>query len=257
MVPMIENMYFAPNVERTAFKIGFSITPDLRLDTVVGDINYAKTYIFECEDSRASEDFCHKFFKEFNVRIYEGDGASEWFDISIFKVALKKVIRHAELLGITNHFKFLEKFSPIDRNPSLPDKPLIEIEESDIPDTETNRLHCTNYANLRYLVKHMARFDWTYIRQGGYELKYGIDDYAAVEELLNHNKYFRDTGHSCGFFRAHYKSKRKHTSHIIIQWTRVNSKTIRRTSELDLRLHCMSEMLDDLHGQMIDRTFCL
>ena len=255
MVPMMQHMYFAPNVEKTAFKIGFSITPDLRLDKVVGNISYAKTYIFECEDSKATEDFCHKFFKEFNVRIYEGDGASEWFDISIFKVALKKVIRHAELLGITKHFKFLERFTPIDKTPIS--SPLALTPIVNIPNEDVNDIHRTNYANLQYLTKHMASLDWKFLGTNAYDLKYGVDDYPAIDELLKHNKYLRDSGHGCGYFRVHYKSKRRYTSHIVIHWTQVNSKTIRRTSKSDLRLDCMSEMLDDLHTQMLDLTFCL
>ena len=105
---MMKYLYFAPNIENTAFKMGFSINPCLRLDTVVGNINYKKTYIFECEHAAAAEDFCHKFFKEFSVRIYEGDGATEWFDISIFKVALKKILKHTELLGIGQYFKYID-----------------------------------------------------------------------------------------------------------------------------------------------------
>jgi len=251
-------LYFAPNKERTAFKMGFSITPDIRLDTVVGDINYDKTYLFECDDAHATERFCHQYFKDFNVKIYEGDGATEWFDISIFKVALKKVIRHAELLGIVNHYKFMNRFTPIVKC-KMPNyqaaEGLIEFDDVIPPDPCVNLAHRTNYKNLHYLVEHMLDFDWTYLGTNTYELKFGRDEYKVIDDLLTHNKYSRDSGRTYGYFNVHWRSKRTYTSHIVIKWTTVNSKTILKSSPTDLRLDCMVGMLEDLHSQQLDSTF--
>ena len=111
-------LYLAPNTAYTAFKIGFSNTPDLRLNGVVGEISYRNTYTFECgtNDAQILEDFCHKYFKAFKVYPYkEGDGYSEWYDFSIFKAVKRKVIRHIKLFEITNHCKYFDKFSEIKR----------------------------------------------------------------------------------------------------------------------------------------------
>jgi len=105
-------LYFAPNIEKSGIKIGFSKYPDKRLDEVVGDIDYNKTYLFKCDNANAVEDFCHKYFKDFKVNIYEsGDGHTEWFNPCISTVAKELVLKHSELLGITEHFKYLNEFS--------------------------------------------------------------------------------------------------------------------------------------------------
>jgi len=104
-------LYLAPNIEGTAFKVGFSADPVSRLDMVVGDINYEKTYLFKCDNCALVENFCHEHFKEFNVQIYEsGDGYTEWFNASIYKVAKNLVIRNQELLGIVDHYFYFSKF---------------------------------------------------------------------------------------------------------------------------------------------------
>ena len=105
-------LYHAPNIERTGIKIGFSITPISRLNVVVGDIDYKRTYVFECENVPAVEDFCHKYFTDFSINLYEsGDGYTEWFDICIQKVAKDLMLRNKKLLGITDHFNYLDRFN--------------------------------------------------------------------------------------------------------------------------------------------------
>lgn len=127
-------LYHAPNVEKTGVKIGFSIKPNERLDRVVGDIDYKHTYVFDCENESIVEDFCHKYFSEFSINIYEsGDGYTEWFDICIQKVAKELLIRNTKLLGITNHFDYLELFKSDITNTPLQDVP--RISEYDIYET--------------------------------------------------------------------------------------------------------------------------
>jgi len=111
MVPMMDYIYFAPNKEYTAFKIGFSNKPDIRLSNVDGAIDFAKTYLFECVNKYSAEDFCHRYFEDFKVDIYEGDGKTEWFDIAIFKTAKDVLIKNQRMLSITNHYTFNESFA--------------------------------------------------------------------------------------------------------------------------------------------------
>jgi len=110
MGTMMDYIYFAPNKEYTAFKIGFSCRPDIRLSNVDGNVDYSKTYLFECKNKYSIEDFCHRYFKDFNVVIYEGDGSTEWFDIAIFKTAKDVLIQNQRMLSIINHYKFNESF---------------------------------------------------------------------------------------------------------------------------------------------------
>lgn len=108
----MDYLYFAPNKEYTAFKIGFSNMPDIRLHNVDGNIDYSKTYLFECDNKYSVEDFCHRYFKDFNVVIYEGDGSTEWFDIAIFKTAMDVIIKNKKMLSISDPYKFKENFTP-------------------------------------------------------------------------------------------------------------------------------------------------
>jgi len=107
----MDYLYLAPNIEKTAFKIGFSDKPDTRLNNVSGNIDYGKTHLFECHSVKETESFCHKYFNEFNIKIYEGDGSTEWFDISIFASVIKMLQRHSELLDIVKHYKYYSIFS--------------------------------------------------------------------------------------------------------------------------------------------------
>ena len=115
-------LYHAPNIEKTGIKIGFSIEPPSRLNKVMGDIDYKRTYVFECINEAAVEDFCHKYFSNFSIDLYEsGDGYTEWFDICIRKVAKDLLLRNTELLGIVDHFNYLDKFN------SKTTTPLMEV----------------------------------------------------------------------------------------------------------------------------------
>lgn len=106
----MDYIYLAPNKEYTAFKIGFSNKPDIRLSNVDGEVDYGKTYLFECNSKYSTEDFCHRYFKDFKVDLYTGDGSTEWFDIAIFKTARSVIIKNQGMLGIINHYKFNESF---------------------------------------------------------------------------------------------------------------------------------------------------
>lgn len=103
-------LYLAPNIERSAFKIGYSNNPASRLTKVDGNINFNKTYIFECAKPCKIESFCHKHFKDFKRKIYEGDGHTEWFDISIFELAKELLIKNVTLLQILDHFAYNKRF---------------------------------------------------------------------------------------------------------------------------------------------------
>jgi hypothetical protein len=121
-------LYFAPNKEKTGFKIGFSNEPNKRLRRVKGKIDYERTYIFDCKNNKHVEDFCHKYFEDFNIALYEsGDGKEEWYEICIFKVAIDLLLEHKELLGIKDHFLFKEKFS--DKKEWSPNTELLMYDE--------------------------------------------------------------------------------------------------------------------------------
>jgi integrase/recombinase XerD len=149
---MAHYLYFAPNKDGSAFKIGFSIAPDSRLNIVEGDIDYPKTYLFECKNKasmKAVEDFSHKYFEDFKVEIYEGDGKTEWFDISIFKVAINTLLDNRKILGIVNHFKFKENFTEKKKRPRAERGILTEEELVDFMDIlKADRLGLRNAAIL-------------------------------------------------------------------------------------------------------------
>lgn len=110
-------VYFAPTTDFIAFKIGFSRTPHTRLHNIeklAGTISFRHTYIFECLDAPSVEHFCHIHFNKFNVKLYEGDGSTEWFDFSIFKLAKSKLLRNIDLFQIYSHCRYLDKFSEAD-----------------------------------------------------------------------------------------------------------------------------------------------
>jgi len=95
---------------------------------VVGKISFHNTYIFECgtNDAQVIEDFCHKYFKEFNTNPYDdGDGYSEWYDFSIFKAVKKKVLKHTRLFEITSHCTYFDKFKTLSKRKPRPNKKLV------------------------------------------------------------------------------------------------------------------------------------
>jgi len=240
-------LYFAPNVEKTAFKIGFSNNPRSRLVTVVGEINYDKTYMFECENATAVENFCHLHFKEYNTRIYKGDGHTEWFDIAIFKVAKDLIIRQTELLGIIGHFPFLYKFKPknvVAKNTRTPINipPYITVEKA------LNDIHRENYANLYYLNEIMCDDVCNYVEGSGKRFIVNFTDKKSAADFLKHNEYVRDSGLVSTFFKVTtLKNKRVLSAEILL-----DVKTLRETSKSDIRLDCMVSMLEDLHTQLYD-----
>ena len=129
-------LYLAPNIEKTGIKIGFSVEPTSRLNGVVGNIDYKKTYIFECKNVASVEDFCHKYFSEFSINLYEsGDGHTEWFDICIRKVAKDLILRNMKLLGIIDHFNYLDRFDKTITKTPLQDVPRNGECEFDIYET--------------------------------------------------------------------------------------------------------------------------
>ncbi len=104
-------LYIAPDVKKTGLKIGFSLEPNVRLNKVVGKIDFDKTYLFNCLNNKAVEKFCHKYFDKFRIKIYEGDGDTEWFNICIKQVAMDLIFRNKKLLGIVNHGSFNSMFT--------------------------------------------------------------------------------------------------------------------------------------------------
>lgn len=107
---MKQYIYLAPNVERTALKIGYSDSPDTRLWSIDGDINYDKTIAFECNTVRSTEKFLHTYFEDFSIEIYKGNGKTEWFEISILPIVIETIRKYKKMLSIEEQHDYCDVF---------------------------------------------------------------------------------------------------------------------------------------------------
>lgn len=241
-------LYLAPNMEKTAFKIGYSTSPLTRLPMVMGDIDLANTYLFSCENAAIVESFCHKHFKEFNKQIYPkgSDGYTEWFDINIFKLAKTLIIRNDTLLGIIKHIPYGTEF-PTEK--VVNDQSVLPKKYTRTYDTEVDGVlveaHRKNYSNLMYLLEHFNDFKWEG-DCGTLRVKYFPAEYERMGKFLSHNEYIRDSGWYHGFFSIMAKYDYVTSKDVIIEFNRLSIKDIKRASSLDLRLDCVIGMVERL-----------